>query len=278
MNSLKSPNENQLLSRFAWRMTATIALLLCFVQIGIMASMMGHRVGFAAVFPIAVVLSLLCGYFLQRKEDSTGWRRWMAALLFLFLLAVSLALSACFFDFSMDGQWYHQSAIIHMAQEWNPLTEPLNVLTRSVRIWDQSYSKGPWYFAAAVWKTTGHIEWGKAINWLALCACFFGVLGAGLDGGLRRSAAIGIALVVAINPVVMSEANSFMVDGVMISFLIVAAASVLTCLHCPSARPSSPGSQARSSQQMPNRLDLSTYVSCSRQRECGALFGEERCC
>jgi 4-amino-4-deoxy-L-arabinose transferase-like glycosyltransferase len=56
------------------------------------------------------------------------------------------------------------------------------------------------------------------------------VLGAALDAGLRRSRAWALAAVVALNPVVLSELTTFLVDEIMVAFLVVAAAAAWTCL------------------------------------------------
>jgi len=44
------------------------------------------------------------------------------------------------------------------------------------------------------------------------------VFAAGLDWGLRRRHAAAIALVVSLNPVVMSELTTYMVDGILMDF------------------------------------------------------------
>jgi hypothetical protein len=51
---------------------------------------------------------------------------------------------------------------------------------------------------------------------------------------MRRINALAIALVVAMNPVVMSEVTTYLVDAVMISFLVVAVSALLACFHRPS--------------------------------------------
>ncbi len=99
----------------------------------------------------------------------------------------------------------------------------------------QHYAKGPWYAAATIFATTGRIELGKCINWLILMASFVGTLAACLNGGLSRRRALAIAAVVAINPVTISEINTFEVDGVMICSLVLAIAATLTALRRPSA-------------------------------------------
>ena len=137
----------------------------------------------------------------------TGWHderdcqakcRWYPAALTLILLAVSLLLSAFFYDFSWDGQWYHQLGIITIARDWNPLSDPMRSFAESPsqlhsQLYLRHYAKGPWYAAATIFATTGRIELGKCINWLILMASFLGTLAACLNGGLRRSRALAIA-------------------------------------------------------------------------------------
>jgi hypothetical protein len=227
--------QNARLATFCWILAATISLLLCFVQLGVMVSLLAGRVLFPLVFPAAVLGALIVGNRLLRRDGFARPEQWKAAGILLLLLGSSLALSAFFFDFSWDGEWYHQAGIIHIARDWNPLTDPMRNFVDHIVQAERHYAKGPWYFAAAVWGATGHIEWGKAINWLALAASFSALFAAALNGGLRRRYALGIAAAVAINPVVMSELTTSMVDAVMISFLVVAAAALFTCLHRPSA-------------------------------------------
>ena len=163
---------------------------------------------------------------------------WWPASLTLILLAVSLLLSAFFYDFSWDGQWYHQLGIITIAREWNPLSDPMRSFAGSpsrlhsqLYLWH--YAKGPWYAAATIFATTGRIELGKCINWLILMASFLGTLAACLNGGWRRSRALAIAAVVALNPVAICEITSFLVDGVMASSLVLAVVAIVTALRQP---------------------------------------------
>ena len=210
-----------------------MAAFLCFGQLGAMVSLMAGRAGFASVAPAALLAALAVGYWLAVREGLTKETRWQPLALVLGLLALALALSAFYYDLSWDGQNYHQAAIFAIAHDWNPLADPLHTFASSVKLFVRHYPKGPWYLAAAIFDTTGRVELGKCIDWLALAAMFLAVLAAGLDGGLRRSRAIGIAALVAINPVVMSEVTTYMVDGIMISFLVVAAAAVISGLRRP---------------------------------------------
>ena len=227
--------RDERLSAFAWIMTAMAGVLLCLVQLGTMASLMTARFGFAAVFPVSIALAAVVGCVLLRRAGFKFSGLWIAVGLFLLTILLSLALSAFFFDFSWDGQWYHQTGIIHIARDWNPLTDSMRSFVAHLEPWERHYAKGPWYFAAAVYQTTGHIEWGKAMNWIALAASFWAVFAACLDRGMRRLNALGVAVVVACNPVVMSEVTTYLVDAVMAAFLVVVVAALISCLTRPSA-------------------------------------------
>jgi hypothetical protein len=147
---------------------------------------------------------------------------------------MALAISVLFFDLSWDGQWYHQVGIYHLERGWNPLTEPLREFVQHNERWVLHYAKGPWYTAAAAFKTFGYMESGKFLNWLAIDAMFMAVLATGLDWGMRRTRALAIAILVSLNPVVWLESMTYLVDGLMVSYLVVYCAVLLSCLRKPS--------------------------------------------
>jgi 4-amino-4-deoxy-L-arabinose transferase-like glycosyltransferase len=63
------------------------------------------------------------------------------------------------------------------------------------------------------------------------------VFAAGLDWGLKRWKASVLAIVVAFNPVVMSELTTYLVDGIMIGFLVVAVAVLFSGFKRPQPAP-----------------------------------------
>ncbi len=103
----------------------------------------------------------------------------------------------------------------------------------SAELWVRHYPKGPWYVAAAIFDATGKAELGKCIDVIAWAAMGLATLAAALDYGMPRSRAAAIAIVVALNPAVMSEITTYMVDGVMMSFLTVVAAAILSGFRKP---------------------------------------------
>ncbi|MGB7136222.1 MAG: hypothetical protein WBD46_13090, partial [Acidobacteriaceae bacterium] len=113
-------DRNVSLASVCWVTSASVAAFLCFLQLGAMASLLAGRAGFALIAPMALMAALFSAYWLARREGLAGSLRWWPAGLALVLLASALLLSAFFYDFSWDGQWYHQLGVIAIAREWNP--------------------------------------------------------------------------------------------------------------------------------------------------------------
>jgi hypothetical protein len=86
---------------------------------------------------------------------------------------LSLALSVFFYDFSWDGQWYHQAAIYHLESGWNPILKPIETFDKNNDLSIVHFPKGSWYYAATVLSTFGNLEAGKSINWIVLFAAVF---------------------------------------------------------------------------------------------------------
>lgn len=227
------PNENQAGAAVCWIITAILAGFLCLTQAGMMLSLLLGRIGVAWVAPLALVLALLGGGWLGGQAGLDRRGRWWAAALALVALGLSLAFSTWYFDLSFDGEWYHQAGIYAIARDWNPLADPMRGFTSHFELWVRHYAKGPWYVAAAIYDTTGLIEMGKFPAVLAGAAAGLAVFAAGLDGGLRRLHAVAIALVVALNPVILSELTTYLVDGIVIGFLVVVAAAVFSGFRRP---------------------------------------------
>jgi len=227
--------KNQPLAAICWTTTAILAGFICFTQAGMMLCMLMGRVGIAWAAPGGLALALVAGDRMGRRMGPARWERIWPPVLALGVVALGLAFSAFYFDLSWDGQWYHQTAIYALANDWNPLTRPLRSFAQppNAELWVRHYPKGPWYAAAAIFDATGQVELGKCINVIAWAAMGLATLAAALDYGVRRSRAAAIAVVVALNPVVMSEMTTYMVDGVMMSFLTVVVAATFSGFRRP---------------------------------------------
>jgi len=225
--------KNQTLAATCWIATAILAAFLCFTQLGMMMSLSLGRVGIAWVAPVALIVALIVGARLGRRAGLAPQKRLWASALALGVIGFSLAFSGWYFDLSWDGEWYHQAGIYAIARDWNPLADPMRGFISHFELWVRHYAKGPWYVAAAISDTTGLIEMGKCPTLLAWAAMGLAVFAAALDWELRRWPAAAIALVVALNPVIMSELTTYLVDGIMLGFLVVVIAAVFSGFRRP---------------------------------------------
>jgi hypothetical protein len=229
--STQVSETDQRLSVTLWTTAAMLLGFLGLVHLGVVLCLLTTRAALSWVVPTAFIMAIWLGDLLGRREGLRGRdRAWpVGSVLALTLLAIGI--SAAFYDLSWDGQWYHQNAIYSLIQGWNPLSEPLRGFADHNQLWIRHYAKGPWYIATAVAALTGQIETGKFQTWLTMGAAFAAVVAVCLEAGLRRTRALALGCVVAMNPVVMSEVLSFLVDGLMVCYLACYVAALFSGFH-----------------------------------------------
>lgn len=230
----RTPNSNRNVSTLAWSAAAILLSFFFLTHLGVMLCFgVGVRVS-PYLAPVALLLSLAVGNWLARREGLRGRLRIAPTAIALAVVALALFLAAAFFDMSWDGLWYHQTAVYQMSHGWNPLRDPQHDFVPHLQDWLRYYAKGPWYVALALFETTQNIEWAKAAPWMALAATFLAVFAASLDFGLRRRTSAVIAALVSLNPVVVCELASYLVDGLVISFLACFVAALFRGFRRPS--------------------------------------------
>jgi hypothetical protein len=213
------PKTTCRLAALCWSAAAILLGFFCFAHLGAMLCFLAGRPVSPLVAPTALAASLAAGDWLLRREGIRGLPRRAPPGAALGILGISLLLSAAFLDMSWDGLWYHQSAVYQMAHGWNPLRDPMHTFVPSIRESLRHYATGPWFVALAIFQTAPHIEWAKPAPWMAMAAMFLSVFAAGLDWGMGRRTAAGIAALVSLNPVVVFELATYLVDGLLVSFL-----------------------------------------------------------
>jgi len=139
-----------------------------------------------------------------------------SAVLFLLFLAVG----GYFYDLTYDGQAYHQETIYMLKQGWNPFYDEPLALPTGHSIWSNHYAKAPEICAAVLYAMTGHIEQGKAFNFVLIAASFFLSLGALKSANFRYCTAWIFALILALNPVAVYQMLGDYVDGQLASLLL----------------------------------------------------------
>lgn len=131
----------------------------------------------------------------------------------IFLIGVSILISEYFYDFSWDGQAYHQETIIQLKEKWNPTREYLSAFTPMSDV-SNYYSRGIETLQASVYSFTDHIESGKATNFILLFSSFFYAASFLIDKcniSLFKSVTISFLLV--FNPVFVSQAFTYYIDA-----------------------------------------------------------------
>ncbi|WP_432775594.1 hypothetical protein AAFJ72_20935 [Brevibacillus gelatini] len=189
-------------------------------------------------FWLAVFVALTCmlamiAVFVRRHR-----RIWLLALLAGLGLVVgsSWVISANTFDLSFDGQTYHQEAIILLKNGWNPVhdapvSKPLpqtietmdsKEILSAFHLWINHYAKGPWMLDAVMYKLTDQIEVGKIFNLLLIAASFFFSLAAlRVAFPAKKRLGIVLALLLAGNPVSVTQATSYYIDGQLGSLVLI---------------------------------------------------------
>jgi len=227
MNTEPVSAKDQSLSSILWSTTALLLGFLALVHLGVMLCFLSTSDALPWVVPVAFIAASVVGYILARRQPIRGRSCLCALGLALMVIVAAVIISSLFFDISWDGQWYHQAAVYRMSQGWNPLTEPLGAFPGHNELWIRHYAKGPWYGAVAMKALTGWHEAGKFATWVALAAVLMSITACGLDMGMRRGSALALGTIAAMNPVVLSEVLSYLVDGLMVCYLACYTAGLL---------------------------------------------------
>ena len=182
-------------------------------------------------FFLGQLLGLTAIIIVGRREGIEYHYLASIALLLVLMIVGAVWLASFYYDLSWDGMSYHQEAIIHLANGWNPLKQDLQ---ESViySIFINNYPKASWIYAALLFKVTGSIESGKAYHLILMLAGFLIVLAAALR--IKRVPlwlGVWFATLSAANPVILYQSLSYYVDGPMGATLTaIAAVSLLLYL------------------------------------------------
>ncbi|MFO0703983.1 MAG: hypothetical protein U0525_04640 [Patescibacteria group bacterium] len=137
------------------------------------------------------------------------------------------------YDTSWDGQGYHQSAVIALANNWNPVKEihaPLQKVLPS-QIFAESYPPALWEIEASIYALTGRINSAKVVNFAIAAIAFLVVYDLLRKLKIRKLLALLISILVVIQPVFMIQLLTFMEDGFGYEVFVIALASLITfCL------------------------------------------------
>ncbi len=166
---------------------------------------------------IGLLISFYWAWKFHRKEI---W----STFIFLIILGYCGWAAFLFYDLSFDGQWYHQDAIIHLRNGWNPFWDaPLahEAVSGFNANYVNHYAKAPWTLASALYQCLPYIQWSKAGNLMWLAISFLITLGALFRWTQRPFVSAMIALLLALSPVAVGQSLSFYVDGQLYSLMLI---------------------------------------------------------
>jgi len=184
---------------------------------------------FVISFLAAIGYCLLLSKFLQSKY---GWRfNLYIVVFFAMIMIISANIANSFYDNSYDGQWYHQRAVYHLANGWNPFKEKVAIYQIPPgqskendlwgNVWVDHYPRASWICAASIYKLIGNIEVGKTFNIAFILGSFLLSTSALLSiKNIKPTYAYLIGFFAAFNPVSIYQSLSFYVDGQLSSLLV----------------------------------------------------------
>jgi hypothetical protein len=181
------------------------------------------------VFPVSLFASIFVSLYLGSKAGLKRPDLFLPTLISLLVIFSSLIISALFFDFSWDGQWYHQDAIYQINDGWNPIFEPMKRLHLSI----VHFPKGSWYFAASVYSTFGCFEAGKCNNLIVSAALILVVYTTSLEYGFSKFKSLLLTTLLVLNPVLCSQLTTYLVDGLLTLYLTIYGVSIFACINNP---------------------------------------------
>lgn len=178
--------------------------------------------------PIVLPLSILITPFFIRLWIPSWKVTGLIIFITLLTYTLSLGIALTFFDGSYDGLSYHQEAVIRLAQGWNPVfenAEKYGPLGHQKLV--EYFPKASWIVGAATFLLTGKIETGKLFVLAMMAAAWFQVAATLLRlTPLSFLTVALLSLLFAANPVAIYQSTTFLVDGLLASFLTILLASL----------------------------------------------------
>lgn len=133
------------------------------------------------------------------------------------------------FDKAGDGRWYHQETIILIKNGWNPIFAPLDINTLK----DNFSQSKTFPITSEVLSSSfailfGHVQVGKIIN-ILFCLYCFSVSYISLNKlfNITTKNNLIISAYLSLNPVVLSQIQSFYIDGNLFCTFIILLFSTL---------------------------------------------------
>lgn len=184
---------------------------------------------------INIFLSIVVFLFIKGKKRIV--KSGISILIALLVLILSIFINKNYIDLSWDGNSYHKDAVGLLKNGWNPVYE--NYIDAYKRIdnrnmdyigeeiqtthgfWQTNYAKGTWLIGANIYSVTDDIETGKAYNLLIVYTTFVLLLFILYKASSNFVCSMLIALLTAINPIILVQTFTYYNDGFLGNLLIL---------------------------------------------------------
>lgn len=204
-------------------------LLLLFIILNILTTTVFQIVNIAMSSANITVSSILTiGIFLllnRKRINKKNCYLYIGSIVItLLIFIIGSMYMGKIYDYSCDGNFYHKTAIGVIKEGWNPLYENSADFCKEINseiedkgqfLWVDHYPKATWNFAASIYSITNNIESGKVITLLLMCSIMCITYAYLSNRFLKSWQAILIAIVLAFNPIVISQIFTYYVDGIM---------------------------------------------------------------
>ncbi len=164
-----------------------------------------------------------------RNIQKSGY---ISMAIFIFLMALFMGgatLLSHTYDTSWDGQGYHQSAVIALANDWNPVYSSDISFKQHLpsQIFAEGYPSALWEIEASIYALIGKINSAKIVNfYIAFIAILMTYI-------LLRKFLLGkilsifIATLITLQPIFILQLLTFMQDGFGYQLLVIASAALI---------------------------------------------------
>lgn len=189
-----------------------------------------------------IILSYLSGLVIIYSSNifnlKQGFEKYLPILFFsvtIFIFAVIAQLLGFTYDTSWDGQGYHQSAVIALSNNWNPLYDPSIDFAQVLpsQIFAEGYPSALWELEASVYSLTDRINSAKVFNFAIAFLAAVIVYSLTRKLKLPKILSVIISILIALQPVYLIQLLSFMADGFGYELLVIAACSLAIVAFSP---------------------------------------------
>lgn len=167
------------------------------------------------VFPLSIVLSIITDIIIFNTKSVA-----LPLLYTALIIVISVLLSSLIYDYSWDGNCYHQEIITALCQGWNPYQDTMGF--DNLLLWDYHYAKALEIISSAIVSLTDNIEAGKSVNIMLMCSSLFisyNFIVTNLKIIPKSQITILISLFV-LNPVFICQAFTYYIDFAIYFYIL----------------------------------------------------------